>query len=788
MTSYICELCKKTFPQKSEYDRHKKRKAPCISISEIQKMTQINDQINSEMAELLRVLRSCQDILRDSEGITGNVALRNLGFIMVLKMIEPYITARGIDTYNYTFPPNFPEQNKTKLRQIVRFSELIKIKEGDIPINIEQLWTHILSQHPATCKIFIKKRGFDIRKPQTFSSLFAKITELNLNSDSLGFAYEEFIKDIMKGRTLGQFFTPPAVRKKLVKLVNAQMRPDGTIPSCCDPAMGTCGLLIAFLHSMLNQAKTRDIVPNWDQIKTEGLYGKEIDPDTYQLGISNMLISTGHMFDSMDCGDSLRDPILRKFDYIVANMPFGIDGLKYDDIQHAYKGSYIPIKTKNAVLLFLQAIMCMLNVGGSCAVIIPSGGKETQSKTSEFVLTREYLMKTCDLKGVYYLPSGIFTNTGSRTCILYFIKRREVGDVLQVNQPETSNKSKSKTEYRFSKTYQTNKVTFYDYNPYEDVETVLSEVSIEEIANNSYSLNYMDYEAVEEDIGESDNTVVKKPIDELCKFIKKSKRSAKHGMKTGRYPFFKSSLVVNRFVDVPDYTTESLIIGDGGEPNINYGLQFSASNHCYIMQNKLPQEVLLKYVYYYMLNNLKILEPLYTGIGIKNIPVTKLKRVKIPIPDIAQQQEIIDYCEKNDARIRRLEQEIAQMKQVSAGFIANITHTVTQPASDNSDNSDEEESEADDEGSECPDGDDDGENEVTTHTASLTRSGFVDTVPTKFGSDSAMNEFIEITPTNTSEETVLSCDSNSSTDNNTVKPAVVRGKIRKSIPNPKYRS
>ena len=59
------------------------------------------------------------------------------------------------------------------------------------------------------------------------------------------------------------------------------------------------------------------------------------------------------MFDKLDKGDSIRQPILRKFDNIIANPPFGIKGLKYDGFNYHEKNEYIPIKSDNAVSLFL---------------------------------------------------------------------------------------------------------------------------------------------------------------------------------------------------------------------------------------------------------------------------------------------------------------------------------------------------------------------------------------------------------------------------------------------------
>ena len=38
---YTCDLCKKVFNQKIDFTRHQNKKAPCISLNEIQKINQI---------------------------------------------------------------------------------------------------------------------------------------------------------------------------------------------------------------------------------------------------------------------------------------------------------------------------------------------------------------------------------------------------------------------------------------------------------------------------------------------------------------------------------------------------------------------------------------------------------------------------------------------------------------------------------------------------------------------------------------------------------------------------
>jgi restriction endonuclease S subunit len=163
-----------------------------------------------------------------------------------------------------------------------------------------------------------------------------------------------------------------------------------------------------------------------------------------------------------------------------------------------------------------------------------------------------------------------------------------------------------------------------------------------------------------------------KKLSEICKFLPKSKRNAKYGNKEGEYPFFKSSIGVNSYVNEPDYFEESLIIGDGGEPNINYGTKFSTSDHCYVLQNKNKKLLNIKYVYYYLFYNLEIMKNLYTGMAIKNISKSNIEGIKIPFPSFERQKEIIKYCENNDKLIKKLEKEIENNKKQAQEFITNI--------------------------------------------------------------------------------------------------------------------
>mgnify|MGYP003869256151 CR=1 FL=1 len=79
-----------------------------------------------------------------------------------------------------------------------------------------------------------------------------------------------------------------------------------------DPFCGTGGFLITSLRSIMQQSRDKSIDLDWDFIIKHGIGGREAEPDTFQLAISNMLISSGHLFTSLEKGDSIRNPIKNK--------------------------------------------------------------------------------------------------------------------------------------------------------------------------------------------------------------------------------------------------------------------------------------------------------------------------------------------------------------------------------------------------------------------------------------------------------------------------------------------
>lgn len=682
---YTCELCKKIFNQKCDYNKHINKKAPCITLNEMLEISQTKEVKSDNKTKLIGVFKNCLNILRDNEGLTGDKALRNMSYLLILKLIEPYMGNKiDIDEYDYDFShidDDNVSEHKSKLLEIVRFSKLLQEKEDNIPTNIKHLWDDILSIHPSTKNIFLKGKGFDIKHKSTYIKIIKILNDLpETEQDVLGDAYEETIKTIMTGKVLGQFFTQLDVKKIMVELINPQIYPDGKIDSCCDPTMGTGGFLIQYMKEILKQARIKNIKPDWDFIKNEGIYGKEIEPDTYQLAVSNMLISSGYMFEKLDRGDSIREPILRKFDNILANPPFGIKGLKYDDFDSSHKNEYVPIKTDNAVSLFIQAIIYMLKINGKCAVVLPDGQDLFSKNNATLVAIREYLLKTCDLKEIIYLPSGIFENTTIKTCIFYFIKKREGTEVIETKRRVSKTQKELGRDYKFSKTHQTTSVKFYDCNPYENVKNPLIEVPIEKLAANSYSLNYAEYMKDDSDAIEYEEGVVVKTLGELFKLNGNGKTNSKDITNTGEYPFYKASCnnpsgTHNTFdFDGKEYL---LIIKSGGSSSKpiseNYGIGkvFEVNGKCAaniaVFQLLPKTNNNFKYLSYYLKsiqNKIQGLAKYCTNNG--NIDMKELMEIKIPIPSLERQQEIVKYLDFIYEKANKTSNEkIAELKMLN---------------------------------------------------------------------------------------------------------------------------
>jgi restriction endonuclease S subunit len=97
--------------------------------------------------------------------------------------------------------------------------------------------------------------------------------------------------------------------------------------------------------------------------------------------------------------------------------------------------------------------------------------------------------------------------------------------------------------------------------------------------------------------------------------------------------------------------------------------------HSSLMSRLKPiiENISLKYYYYYFNSIITQIEFFNKGVANKTLDIELLSStLKIPIPSLERQQEIVAYCEANDALIRQLEMEIENNKKQAQLFIDGV--------------------------------------------------------------------------------------------------------------------
>lgn len=147
-----------------------------------------------------------------------------------------------------------------------------------------------------------------------------------------------------------------------------------------------------------------------------------------------------------------------------------------------------------------------------------------------------------------------------------------------------------------------------------------------------------------------------KTLGEVCEFIKTGKNKPFDSKTGSLYPYYGTSKITG-YTDEYLYDGNYLLTARNGAIGNCFLVneKFFPSDHIFIIDIK--DKILLKFIYYYITNNSDKLDILKTGLCIPNITKQILEDLKIPIPTIEKQKEIIEYLEFNDELIKTLEKE-----------------------------------------------------------------------------------------------------------------------------------
>jgi type I restriction enzyme M protein len=192
----------------------------------------------------------------------------------------------------------------------------------------------------------------------------------------------------------------------------------GVVKTMLDPACGTGGILsVAEDHLRTLNPKARLEV-----------YGQELNPESYAICRSDMMLK-GQYASRIVLGNSFSDDgfIGDRFDYLLANPPFGVEWKKVEKAvrdEHQSKGfagrfgAGLP-RINDGSFLFLQhmiAKMKPVEQGGSRLAIVFNGSPLfTGAAGSGESEIRRWIIENDWLEAVVALPDQLFYNTGIST-------------------------------------------------------------------------------------------------------------------------------------------------------------------------------------------------------------------------------------------------------------------------------------------------------------------------------------------------------------------------------------
>ena len=242
------------------------------------------------------------------------------------------------------------------------------------------------------------------------------MSEVDCEIDMLGWVYEQHLKtgSSSASRDLGQFFTDRFICEYMTDLCRPKFKHPGVPETVCDPSMGTGGFLTYYIKYF---KKNYPDQINW-KVQEHVIHGNDTDPRVSGVARMNLFMETGgHKSTNLQTHDSLYgDLTLTGYDVILANMPFGLKGIKHAECCNRVKD--LKIRGTKSEPLFLQLMMVSLNLGGRCAVVVPDGMLVNSSTCHDD--TRRYLLDHFELRRVIKLKGKFFMNTGIQPSVLFF--------------------------------------------------------------------------------------------------------------------------------------------------------------------------------------------------------------------------------------------------------------------------------------------------------------------------------------------------------------------------------
>jgi type I restriction enzyme M protein len=254
----------------------------------------------------------------------------------------------------------------------------------------------------------------------------------------MGYIFEELIRKFNEAANeeAGDHFTPREVIRLMVHILydpdSDILTKKGIVKTLYDPACGTGGMLSVSDEYIKEHNPDAELV----------VYGQEYNGFAYATCGADMMIK-GQQLENIKFGDSFGDGKTfdglpsYKFDYMLANPPFGVEWKPEEDVirkEHEEKGfagrfgAGLP-RINDGSFLFLQHMISKMKPvkdGGSRIGIVFNGSPLfTGDAGSGESNIRQWIIEHDWLEAIIALPDQLFYNTGIFTYIWIVTNRKE---------------------------------------------------------------------------------------------------------------------------------------------------------------------------------------------------------------------------------------------------------------------------------------------------------------------------------------------------------------------------
>jgi type I restriction enzyme M protein len=329
-------------------------------------------------------------------------------------------------------------------QQFYNTSSLTFTKLLDDPSNIADSLNLYIGGFSPAAKDVIDKFDFGVqvdrlRKANLLYQVVGRFAEIDLHPDvvsnlEMGYLYEELVRKFseLSNETAGEHFTPREVIRLMVNLLfiddeDALAKP-GVVKTLCDPACGTGGML------SVAEDHLRDLNP---QAQLE-VFGQELNAETYAVCRSDMMLKdqdASHIAYGNSFSEDHHEG--ERFDYLLANPPFGVEWKKVQDEvrkeaeTRGFNGRFgagLP-RINDGSFLFLQHMISKMKrpeEGGSRVAIVFNGSPLfTGAAGSGESEIRRWIIENDWLDAVVALPDQLFYNTGISTYFWIVSNRKD---------------------------------------------------------------------------------------------------------------------------------------------------------------------------------------------------------------------------------------------------------------------------------------------------------------------------------------------------------------------------